>query len=116
MKMVMVEIHRLQAKNYLLCRDATLPSGAHTKTALKVHLVWIPKYHKRVLNGPVSVRARDIIRQIAMEHELSIIPGKVAVDHVHLFISYRPTQSIRIVHEITSRFCAQIYAKLKCSD
>lgn len=68
--------------------------GAHTKTDLKVHLIWIPKYRKRVLVGPVATRARDILRQVAMEHELEIITGKVSADHVHMFIGYRPTQSI----------------------
>ena len=28
--------------------------GAHTKTALKVHLIWIPKYRKRVLSCPAK--------------------------------------------------------------
>jgi len=68
--------------------------GAHTKTDLKVHLVWIPKYRKRVLRGEVAVRARDLLRQIAAEHEIEIITGKVSADHVHMFISYRPTQNI----------------------
>ncbi len=68
--------------------------GAHTKTDLKVHLIWIPKYRKRVLVGPVAIRARDILRQVAMEHEIEIITGKVSADHVHMFIGYRPTQSI----------------------
>ena len=68
--------------------------GAHTKTDLKVHLVWIPKYRKKVLHGEVATRTRDILRQIALEHELEIITGKVASDHVHMFITYRPTQNI----------------------
>ena len=68
--------------------------GAHTKTDLKVHIIWIPKYRKKVLLGPVAVRARDVLRQIAFEHELEIITGKVASDHVHMFISYRPNQDI----------------------
>jgi putative transposase len=55
-------------------------------------LVWIPKYRKAVLVGEVAVRVRDLIRQIAMEHELEIISGKVSRDHVHVFVSYRPTQ------------------------
>ncbi|MBN4054666.1 transposase [Nitrospira defluvii] len=29
-----------------------------------------------------------------MEHELEIITGKVASDHVHMFVSYRPVQNI----------------------
>ena len=68
--------------------------GAHTKTDLKVHLIWIPKYRKRVLTGQVAIRARDVLRQIAIEHELDIITGKVASDHVHMFIAYRPVHDI----------------------
>ena len=48
---------------------------AHSKYDLKVHLIWIPKYHKRVLTGQVSVRVRDLLRQICMEHEVQIISG-----------------------------------------
>ena len=68
--------------------------GAHTKTDLKVHLVWIPKYRKKALTGEVAIRVRDLLRQIAVEHELDIISGKVAADHVHMFIAYRPTQNV----------------------
>ena len=59
-----------------------------------MHLVWVPKYRKQVLTGEVSVRVRDLIRRIAAEHELEIISGKVARDHVHVFLSYRPTQKV----------------------
>jgi putative transposase len=59
-----------------------------------VHLVWIPKYRKTVLTGEVAVRVRDLIRQIAIEHELEIISGKAARDHIHVFVSYRPTQKV----------------------
>ena len=68
--------------------------GAHTKTDLKVHVIWIPKYRKKVLTGEVAIRTRDILRQIALEHEIEIISGKISKDHVHMFISYRPTQNI----------------------
>ncbi len=68
--------------------------GSHTKTDLKVHLIWIPKYCKKVLTGEVAIRTQDILRQIAMEQELEIITGKVSRDYVHMFISYCPTQNI----------------------
>ena len=48
--------------------------GAHTKSDLKVHIVWIPKYRKKVLVGDVAVFIRDLLRKIAMEHDLIIIP------------------------------------------
>ncbi len=91
--------------------------GAHTKTDLKVHLVWIPKYRKRVLKGEVAVRTRDILRQIAIEHELEVITGKVAVDHVHMFIAYRPTQNISKIMQwlkgISSRVLLSEFPHLK---
>ena len=68
--------------------------GAHTKTDLKAHLICIPKYRKWVLTGPEAVRARDILRQIAIEHEIDIITGKVASDHMHMFVAYHATQNI----------------------
>ena len=91
--------------------------GAHTKHDLKVHLVWVPKYRKKVLSGAVAVRVRDLLRQIAMEHELEIISGKVARDHVHLFIGYRPTQQISQMVQwlkgISSRMLLQEFPHLR---
>ncbi|MGH7468682.1 MAG: transposase, partial [Longimicrobiales bacterium] len=37
---------------------------------------------------------RELVRRIASEHEIEIISGKVARDHVHVFLSYRPTQKV----------------------
>ena len=65
-------------------------TNSHSKYDLKVHLIWIPKYRKRILTGQVAERVRDILRQVSMEHEVHIISGKVASDHVHMFVSYRP--------------------------
>ncbi|HSF22883.1 MAG TPA: IS200/IS605 family transposase [Blastocatellia bacterium] len=91
--------------------------GAHPKSDLKVHLVWIPKYRKAVLTGEVAIRVRDLIRQIASEHELEIISGKVARDHVHVFLSYRPTQDISQIMQwlkgISSRVLLQEFPYLR---
>ena len=91
--------------------------GAHTKFDLKVHLVWVPKYRKKVLSGAVAIRVRDLLRQIAMEHELEIVSGKVARDHVHLFIGYRPTQHVSQIVQwlkgISSRVLLQEFPHLR---
>ncbi len=91
--------------------------GSHTKTDLKVHIVWIPKYRKGVLTGQVAVRTRDVLRQIAMEHELGIISGKVSKDHIHMFISYGPTQNVSKIVQwlkgISSRILLSEFAHLR---
>ena len=46
---------------------------AHTKSDLKVRIIWIPKYRKPVLTGDVALRVRDIVRRVCSEHELKII-------------------------------------------
>src|SRR5215831_8268630 len=68
--------------------------GAHTKTDLKGHVVWIPKYRKRLLTGQGALRVRDLLRQIALAHELEISTGKVASDHVPMFSQYKPHQDL----------------------
>ena len=64
------------------------------ETQIYEQLIGILQYRKRVMTGEVAIRTREILRQIAMEQEFEIITGKVASDHVHRFIGYRPTQTI----------------------
>ena len=82
-----------------------------------MHLVWLPKYRKPVLTGEVAVRVRDLIRQIAAEHELEIISGKVARDHVHVFLGYRPNQDVSQIMQwlkgISSRVLLQEFPHLR---
>mgnify|MGYP001602308254 CR=1 FL=1 len=91
--------------------------GAHTKYDLQAHVVWVPKYRKKVLTGQVALRVRDVIRQIAQEHEITIVSGKVSNDHIHLLISYRPHQDISMIMQwlkgISSRILLQEFAHLK---
>jgi putative transposase len=91
--------------------------GAHSRYDLEVHLVWVPKYRKRVPTGAVAVRVRDLLRQIAAENDLHIISGKVAADHVRLFVSYRAHQDIsqivRWLKGTSSRLLPQEFPHLK---
>ena len=91
--------------------------NSHSKYDLKVHLIWIPKYRKRILVGRVAERARDLLRQISMEHEVHIISGKVASDHVHMFVSYRAQLAIsKLVQQLkgtSSRVLLQEFAHLR---
>ena len=70
-----------------------------------------------MLVGDVAIRVRDVIRQIAMEHELEIISGKVARDHVHVFVSYRPNQAVSQVVQwlkgISSRVLLEEFPRLR---
>jgi putative transposase len=91
-------------------------TGVHTKYELLVHLVWIPKYRKK-LQKPVRVRVRDVLRKIAYEHDLRVVSGKVASDHVHMLVSYRPNQDVSKIVQwlkgISSRVILQEFPRLR---
>ena len=79
--------------------------------------MWCPKYRKRVLTGQVATRVRDLLRQVAAENELQIISGKVAADHVHMFISYRAHQNIsRIVQWAEGNEFARVAPGVSASE
>ena len=68
--------------------------GAHTVFEIHLHLVWGTKYRKKALTGEVGLRVRELIREICLGHEVTILKGHVATDHVHLFVSIPPQVTI----------------------
>src|SRR5487761_439315 len=95
----------------------TIQVGAHTKHDLKVHLVWVPKYRKKVLTGQVALRGCALIRQIVMEHEVTILSGKVASGHIHVLVAYRPHVDVSMIVQwlkgISSRILLQEFVHLR---
>lgn len=78
--------------------------GAHSVFEIHVHVVWVTKYRKRVLAGPVGLRARDIIREICGELDVRILKGHLSADHVHLMLSIPPKQAVsRLVQRLKGK-------------
>ena len=49
------------------------------------HIVWVPKYRYRVLNGPIAVEVKNCIRAFSEQKGCRIVELNVQVDHVHLY-------------------------------
>ena len=69
-------------------------SLAHTKWKCQYHIVFIPKYRKKVLYGKVRDDVREVIRTLCKYKNVEIIEGAVCIDHVHLCMSIPPKMSI----------------------
>jgi REP element-mobilizing transposase RayT/ribosomal protein L37AE/L43A len=63
------------------------PGGGHS---LGLHLVWCPKYRRRVLGGRVARRLDELIGQIADGHGWQIVAFEMMPDHVHVFVRLGP--------------------------
>ena len=58
---------------------------------ISYHLIWCPKYRRKVLVGDVEVRLRELFLERANEIGISIEQMEVMPDHVHLFVKSPPT-------------------------
>jgi putative transposase len=65
----------------------------HAVYDVKYHIVWVPKYRKKILAGEVAEYARQVLLRIAREYEWQLEEMSVQIDHVHLFIHAPPKYS-----------------------
>jgi putative transposase len=56
----------------------------------KYHIVWCPKYRRRVLTDEVAERLRDILHQVCEERQSEILELEIMTDHVHLLVECDP--------------------------
>jgi putative transposase len=70
----------------------------------KYHVVWCPKYRRRVLTSEVEERLKAILREVAKERQADIIELEVMPDHVHLLVEVDPQFGIhRLVRLMKGR-------------
>ena len=69
-------------------------SLAHTKWNCKYHVVFAPKYRRKVFYNEKRVAIRDIIRTLCQWKGVEIIEGEVCPDHIHLLLSIPPKMSV----------------------
>jgi putative transposase len=67
--------------------------GPHTVYDIQYHIVWVTKYRYKILLGEVAERTRELIRQICMSRDVTIVQGHVSVDHIHVLLSCPPLLS-----------------------
>ena len=72
------------------------------------HLVWAPKYRKWILRGDIRQRVKELFGEIADHHGIEIDAMEVAVDHVHLFVSFPPRYSISRVVGLLKSITASV--------
>lgn len=94
-----------------------LKRSSHAIYDLKYHLMWVPKYRRRILISDIAKRTEEIFLEIAKEYEFEIIEQKVRSDHVHLFISASPrysmSQVVNILKSISTREIFREFPLLK---
>ena len=92
-------------------------SNKNVMYSCKYHIVWCPKYRRKVLVGDVEQRLKELLKIYAAEISVDIIEMEVMPDHVHLLMEVDPQFGIhRAVKHLkgkTSHTLRQEYPALK---
>jgi putative transposase len=69
-------------------------SLSHSKWECKYHVVFIPKYRRRVLYGQLRSHLGEVFHRLARQRESRIEEGHLMSDHVHMLISIPPKYAV----------------------
>ncbi len=69
-------------------------SLSHTKWNCKYHVVFAPKYRRKVFYGDKRLEIGQILRQLCNWKGVNIINAEVCPDHVHMLIEIPPKMSV----------------------
>jgi putative transposase len=81
------------------------------------HLIWCPKYRRRMLVGGVDARLKAIIAEVVAEVGVEVIEVEVMPDHVQLLAKLPPTvplsESLRLLKGRSSRLLGMEFPRLQ---
>ena len=66
----------------------------HTRWECKYHIVFIPKFRKKVLFDQIRKEVGEVFHRLARQRESFIEEGHIMSDHVHMMISIPPKYAV----------------------
>jgi len=88
---------------------ATVKSSSHSKHNINYHIIWIPKFRRKVLLGKVRVVLSRILEGQCEELKLQMLALEIMPDHIHLFVAALPTHTpFQIVQKLKGNTSIQL--------
>ena len=72
-------------------------SLSHTKWMCKYHIVFTPKYRRKVIYNQIRKDIGEILRKLCEYKGVEIIEGHLMPDHVHMLVAIPPKYSVASV-------------------
>ena len=69
-------------------------SLSHTKWMCKYHIVFTPKYRRKVIYNQVRKDIGEILRKLCEYKGVEVIEGRLMPDHVHMLVAVPPEISV----------------------
>ena len=71
-----------------------LRKSSHAVYEAKYHMVWCPKYRKKILTEEIRPRVKELFIEISSHFDFEIDRCEIAEEHVHILLSFPPRYSI----------------------
>ena len=69
-------------------------SLSHTKWNCKYHIVFAPKYRRKVAYGKIKQDIADILSMLCKRKGVKIVEAEICPDHVHMLVEIPPSISV----------------------
>ena len=66
----------------------------HTRWNCTYHIVFIPKYRRKIMYGELKRDLVEILKKLCEMKQVQIIEGKVCKDHIHMYVAIPPKMSV----------------------
>ena len=86
----LIKVSQTEINNHKRRSEMDDSSLAHTRWKCQYHIVFIPKYRRKVLYGKVKEDVHEILKTLCQYKKVEIVGGAVCADHVHLCVSIPP--------------------------
>ena len=87
------ELHQTNQKEVIqMAKDSN--SVAHTKWNCKYHIVFAPKYRRKIFYGEKRAEIGRILRELCSWKQVNIIEAEVCPDHIHMLVEIPPKMSV----------------------
>ena len=87
-------------------------SLAHTKWLCKYHIVFTPKYRRKVIYNSIKADIREIIRNLCKWKGVEILEGHLMPDHIHMLVAIPPKYSVSQVRgDLKGKSAMMIYER-----
>jgi putative transposase len=78
---------------------------------LGYHLIWCPKYRRKVLVGELKDRLIELINEKSKKIDISVEIMKIMSDHIHLFVKSSPVNSPHYIVQQIKGYSSNILRK-----
>ena len=86
---------------------------SHVRWDCKYHVVFVPKYRKKVIYGKLRVKIGKMLRELCRQKGVELLAGHALADHIHVCLSIPPKYSVsQVIGFLKGKTAVRVHREL----